>query len=126
MNIIAISGNITHDIELKTTPDGISVCAFTVAVRRPGAKEKTDFITCVAWRQKAEFITRYFSKGQKIEITGILTSRKWEDKNGNKRTAFEIVVNEAGFGEGKKKNDEAAGTEDEFAEFDCSDEDLPF
>lgn len=123
MNIIAISGNITHDTELKTTPEGVSVCTFAVAVRRPGTKDKTDFINCVAWRQKAEFITRYFSKGQKIEITGILTSRNWEDRNGNKRTAFEIVVNEAGFGESKKK-DEAADTE--FAPFSCSDEDLPF
>ena len=58
MNSIAITGNITHDLELKSTPDGISVCTFTVAVKRPGTKDKTDFLNCVAWRQKAEFITR--------------------------------------------------------------------
>ena len=125
MNSIAITGNITHDLELKTTPDGISVCTFTVAVKRPGTKDKTDFLNCVAWRQKAEFITRYFAKGQKIEITGIMTTRKWEDKNGNKRTAYEIMVNDAAFGEGKKKDDSSPDG-NMIPDFECNDEDLPF
>ncbi len=127
MNVIAISGNITADPELKTTPDGVSVCAFTVAVRRPNAKDKTDFINCVAWRSSAEFITRYFRKGQKIEVDGCLTSRKWEDKNGNKRTSFEVVVNNASFGESKKDNNSGADTQENFEELpDIGDEDLPF
>lgn len=131
MNVIAISGNIVRDIELKTTPDGVSVCAFTVAVRRPNTKEKTDFITCVAWRQKAEFISRYFTKGQKIEVAGCLTSRKWEDKNGGKRTAFEIIVDDVSFGESKKAEAGAANNTpqeyppEDFEEI-ANDEDLPF
>lgn len=102
MNVIAITGNITADPELKTTPNGIPVCSFTVAVRRPNTKDKTDFINCVSWRACAEFISKYFRKGQRIEVDGCLTSRNWEDKNGNKRTSFEITVNNASFGESKK------------------------
>lgn len=129
MNVIAITGNITADPELKTTPNGVSVCSFTVAVRRPGVKDKTDFINCVAWRSCAEFVSKYFRKGQKIEVDGCLTSRKWEDKNGNKRTSFEVMVNNASFGESKKTEARAATEEAEPAtdEFiDIGDEDLPF
>ena len=129
MNVIAITGNITADIELKSTPNGVSVCSFTVAVRRPGVKDKTDFINCVAWRGCAEFVSKYFHKGQKIEVDGCLTSRNWEDKNGNKRTSFEVMVNNASFGESKKSEAGAATEEaepptDEFT--DIGDEDLPF
>lgn len=127
MNVIAISGNITADPELKTTPDGLSVCSFTVAVKRPNTKDKTDFINCVAWRSSAEFITKYFRKGQRIEIDGCLTSRKWEDKNGNKRTSFEVVVNNASFGGSKKDDNSGAATQENFEEMsDTDDEDLPF
>lgn len=127
MNIIAITGNITADPELKTTPNGISVCAFTVAVRRPNTKDKSDFINCVAWRTHAEFISKYFRKGQKIEVDGCLTSRKWEDKNGSKRTSFEVIVNNASFGESKKSETRAAPQETACEEFaDLGDNDLPF
>lgn len=126
MNVIAISGNITADPELKTTPDGVSVCSFTVAVRRPNVKDKTDFINCVAWREKAEFVTKYFHKGQKIEVDGCLTSRKWEDKNKNKRTSFEILCSNISFGESKKAEAGADTNEEEFAEYTGNDEDLPF
>ena len=70
MNVVAISGRITSDPELKQTQDGTSVCRFSVAVRRPNVKDKTDFIDCIAWRQKAEFVSRLFRKGQRIEVTG--------------------------------------------------------
>lgn len=127
MNVIAITGNITADPELKTTPNGISVCSFTVAVRRPNTKDKTDFINCVAWRACAEFISKYFRKGQRIEVDGCLTSRNWEDKNGNKRTSFEITVNNASFGESKKSETGAATEETTPEEFtDIGDNDLPF
>lgn len=125
MNVIAVTGNMTADPELKTTPNGVPVCSFTVAVRRPNTKDKTDFINCVAWRSCAEFISNYFSKGQKIEIDGSLTSRKWEDKNGNKRTSFEITVSNAAFGESKKA-ETAAVSETAPEGFENTDDDLPF
>lgn len=126
MNVIAITGNITADPELKTTPDGVSVCSFAVAVRRPNTKDKTDFINCVAWREKAEFVTRYFHKGQKIEVDGCLTSRKWEDKNNSKRTSFEIHCCNISFGESKKAEAGVDTSEEEFTEYTGNDEDLPF
>lgn len=101
MNVVAITGRLTDNVELKVTPTGVNVCTFAVAVKRPNVKDKTDFINCVAWRGTAEFISKYFSKGNKIEITGVLTSRKYEDKDGNKRTVVEVVVNTAEFAESK-------------------------
>lgn len=81
MNSICLTGRLTDDVELKQTPSGVSVCSFTLAVKRPNVKDTTDFINCVAWRGTAEFISRYFGKGNKIEVNGVLTSRKYEDKN---------------------------------------------
>lgn len=105
MNSVNITGRVTNDIELKTTQQGTSVCSFTVAVDRPAVKDKTDFIDCVAWRQKAEFLSKYFAKGDGIEITGVLTTRNYEDKNGNKRKAVEVVCDQVSFPKGKKKSD---------------------
>lgn len=82
MNSVNISGRLTKDPELKTTQSNISVCSFGVAVDRPGVKDKSDFIDCVAWRNTAEFVNKYFAKGDPIEITGTLTTRNWEDQNG--------------------------------------------
>ena len=126
MNVVAISGNLTRDIELKHTPDGLPVCSFRVAVRRPNTKDKTDFINCVAWREKAEFLARYFKKGQRIEITGYITTRVWEDKNKGQHVAVEILCTDVSFGE-RKQNAEAQ-EENEPAEFVGlhDDEDLPF
>lgn len=108
MNIVAISGRLTANPELKTTPNGVSVCAFDIAVPRPGTADKTDFLKCVAWRGTAEFVAKYFTKGQRIEITGCLTSRGWEDKDGNKRTEREILCERVGFGESKKTDRESS------------------
>lgn len=110
MNSISLTGRLTQDVELKATPNGVSVCSFTIAVARPHVKDTTDFINCVAWRQTAEFVSRYFHKGKMIGISGVLTSRKFEDKNGNKRTAFEVVVENAEFC-GDAKNDDQKPTE---------------
>lgn len=92
MNNINITGNLTKDIEVRSTQSGISVCSFTVAVKRPHTSDTTDFIPCTAWRQTADFLGKYAHKGSKVGISGALTSRNYEDKNGNKRTAFEIVA----------------------------------
>ena len=78
MNIIAISGRLTRDPELKTTTSGKEVVEFTVAVDRPGTRDQTDFIDCVAWDKKAEFIAQYFQRGKRIEVSGVLTTRSYE------------------------------------------------
>ena len=133
LNKAIIAGRLTADPELKTTPSGLSVTSFTVAVNRRFGKEKqTDFINCVAWRSTAEFITKYFSKGNSICVCGSIQTRNYTDKNGNKRTAVEVVAEEATFCEGKKNTAEGAEmpeaehyTQPEaYAEAD--DSDLPF
>ena len=129
MNTVALTGRLTADIELKTTPSGVSVCTFSIAVKRPRVKDTTDFINCVAWRNTAEFMSQYFHKGDKVEITGMLTSRSFTDQSGNKRTAFEVVVDTAEFAESKVNAKNATTTppmpESDFAEV-ANDEDLPF
>lgn len=92
MNSCNFTGRLTADPELKTTQSGLSVCSFTLAVARPRVKETTDFINFVAWRQSAEYLCKYGSKGNLVEVSGTLTSRAYEDKNGNKRVAFEVVA----------------------------------
>lgn len=104
INKSVIGGRLTANAELKATPSGVSVCSFTVAVNRKAAKDKeqqTDFITCVAWRQTAEFISRYFTKGSSICVVGSIQTRSWTDNNGGKRYATELVVDEAYFVDGK-------------------------
>ena len=103
MNHGSYVGRLTADPELKQTQGGISVCSFTLAIDRPGTRDKTDFINFVAWRQTAEFICKYFRKGQNIGVTGYLSSRQYEDKNGNRRTAFEVVADRAEFVESRQK-----------------------
>lgn len=101
MNRVILMGRLTADPELRQTPNGISVLSFSMAVDRGytgrDQQRQTDFINLVAWRQTAEFISRYFSKGRMIAIEGTLQSRNYEDKQGNKRTAFEVVVDRAYF-----------------------------
>ena len=101
LNCAIIMGRLTADPELKTTTNGISVTSFTVAVDRnyqkPGQERQTDFINVVAWRQTAEFVARYFRKGQMIAVQGSIQVRGYEDRNGNKRTAVEIVAETVSF-----------------------------
>ncbi len=105
MNKAILVGRLTADPELKSTPSGVNVCSFTVAVDRrfvrAGEERKADFINCVAWRQTAEFISRFFSKGRMIGLIGSIQTRTWKDKDGNNRYATEVVVDEAYFTESK-------------------------
>lgn len=95
MNSINLIGNVCADLELKSTNNGKSVVQFNLAVQRPFAKDTTDFIPIVAWNQTAEFLAKYAKKGSKVAVSGKLTTRNYEDKNGNKRTAFEVVADMA-------------------------------
>lgn len=97
MNKGQYTGRLTADPELKQTQGGVSVCSFTLAVKRPRVKDKTDFINFVAWRGTAEFIYRYFKKGDAMEVSGALTSRKYQDQSGNNRVAFEVECDDVSF-----------------------------
>lgn len=101
LNSAIIMGRLTANPELRTTGNGLSVTSFCVAVDRSYVKEgeerQTDFINVVAWRGTAEFVCRYFSKGQMIAVQGSIQTRNYEDKNGNKRTAVEIVADKVSF-----------------------------
>ena len=100
LNSVIIMGRLTADPELRTTTNGLSVTSFTVAVDRnykSGDERQTDFINCVAWRQTADFVTRFFKKGQMIAVQGSLQVRNYEDKNGNKRTAYDVVADNVSF-----------------------------
>lgn len=132
MNIIAISGRLTRDPELKTTTSGKEVVEFTVAVDRPGTRDQTDFIDCVAWDKKAEFIAQYFQRGKRIEVSGVLTTRSYE-KDGKKHKRSEVRCDQAFFGESKKNGTtsdapaapEAAPESDDFRPL-SDDDDIPF
>lgn len=111
LNSIVIMGRLTAAPELKQTASGLSVTSFTVAVDRSFAKSgeerQTDFIPVVCWRGTADFVTKYFGKGSMIAVQGSLQTRNYEDKNGNKRTAFEIVASEVSFCGGKNETSPA-------------------
>ena len=103
-NKVILGGRLTSDIELKQTQSGISVCSFSLAVNRKFAKDveqKTDFIDCTAWRQTAEFLSRYFKKGSSLCIVGTLQKNDWTDKDGNKRYRVDVIVDEAMFVDSK-------------------------
>ena len=104
MNKVIETGYIASDIELKNTNNGISVTSFDLAVRRPHARDKTDFFRVVCWRNTAEFVSKYFSKGSGIEVTGHLETRTWEDQNGAKRYTVEIIAEEVDFGKNSKSD----------------------
>jgi single-strand DNA-binding protein len=92
MNSVNIIGRICQDPELKVTQSGISVCSFTLAVKRPRVKDTTDFLPVIAWRQSAEYTSRYAHKGGVVAVNGVLTARKYETAQGDKRIAYEIVA----------------------------------
>lgn len=102
MNVAVLSGRLTRDPEVKTTQGGTEVCSFTIAVDRrfkdANGERGADFISCVAWRQTADFIGKYFSKGSRIEVSGSIQTRNYEDKDGKKVYVTEINVEQAGFG----------------------------
>lgn len=140
MNKAILIGRITKDVELRYTPNNVAVIQFTVAVDRRYKVEgqpQADFINCVAWRNTAEFISKYFSKGSRIAIVGSIQTRSWDDNDGNRHYVTEVIVDEAEFCESKKQqsNDYATteagyndGADDDFSDgyYKVDDEGVPF
>lgn len=114
-NLAILTGRLTADPELKTTQSGVSVVSFCIAVQRQyksGEDPITDFINIVAWRHTAEFVTKYFHKGNMIGIEGSIQTRKYTDKDGNNRTAFEVLANNVQFVESKRNSADVNVTTD--------------
>lgn len=133
MNKVCLVGRMCADVELRSTNTGKSVCGFALAVDRKGKDAGTDFIDCAAWEKTAEFISRHFSKGSRIAITGRLQTRNYEDKNGSKRKVTEVVIEEVFFCDSKPQNSQQANPEIGdpmaalgFAHLPADDEGLPF
>lgn len=132
LNKIIVCGRMTADPEMRSTQGGKNVTSFTLAVDRDfkqNGEKETDFINCVAWNNTADFVARYFSKGNLAIVSGRLQTRRFETQDGQKRTATEIVAENVYFCEGKKDKEEVgaplpAGFEG--AEADAADDDLPF
>lgn len=104
-NLAVLTGRLTANPELKTTPNGVSVCSFTIAVDTGyGENKQTAFINIVSWRKTAELVSKHFVKGSMIGIEGSIQTRSYTDKNGYKRTVFEVVANNIQFVESKKTN----------------------
>ena len=129
LNKVILMGRFTQDAELRSTLAGISVTSFTVAVGRDftgkDGEKKTDFINCVAFKGTAEFITKYFRKGSMAIIEGRIETRSWDDADGKKRYATEVIVNNIYFGESKKDTVEAVDNAPDCAPM-GTDEGLPF
>ena len=108
LNVVAIMGRLVADPELRTTTQGHSVCSFRIACDRSyvqqGQQRQADFIDIVAWRQQADFVSKYFQRGSMIAVEGSLQTRQYQDKNGNNRTAIEIVANNVNFAAPKSAN----------------------
>ncbi len=106
LNKVILMGRLTRDPELRSTPQGVSTCSFSLAIDRnfvkQGEERKADFINCVAWRQTAEFISKYFKKGSMVALEGSIQTRSWDDNEGKKRYATDVVVSQVYFAECKK------------------------
>ena len=124
LNRVILMGRFTREPELKSTPQGVSTCSFSLAVDRDfvreGEERKADFINCVAWRSTAEFISKYFSKGSMVAVEGSIQTRSWDD-DGKKRYATEVVVSQVYFADSKKD-----ALVNEVASPMGEDDDLPF
>ena len=97
MNSIILTGNICNDLEMKSTTSGKNVCSFNLAVKRPFAKDVTDFFKVVTWNKQAENVFKFCGKGSRIGVSGMLTTRTYDDNEGKKRTVHEVVANEVEF-----------------------------
>lgn len=137
LNNVTLMGRLTADVELRTTTSGKSVATFGIAVDRSytkqGEEKKADFITIVVWGSTADFVAKYFSKGSMIALRGEIQTRNYEDKNGNKRTAFEVVAKEVSFCGGKNESNGSNASAPTYAPIPVPDfeeigdtEDLPF
>ena len=135
INEVRIAGRLVNDPEMKTTTNGTPVVSFRVAMNRPKRDEQTDeadFATVVAWKQRAEFVSKYFRKGMAIYIEGCLKSRTWDDQSGNKRYALEVLATRISFIDSKKDGSDVedipysfSQTEGNFEEIE-GDDDFPF
>lgn len=125
LNHCVFMGRLTKEVELRHTQQGTAVASFTIAVDRDFEKGKTDFVDCVAWRNTAEFVSKYFGKGRMIAVVGKLQLREWTDKDGNKRRNAEIIADNVYFADSKNSN---ADPLDNLTKFDIveDDGDLPF
>ena len=145
LNHITLMGRLTRDPELRHTGTGTAVASFTIAVDRDfgsrDGEKQTDFIDIVAWRNTAEFVSKYFAKGRMAVVSGRLQIRPWEDKDGNKRRSAEVVADNIYFGDSKRDRDgdsspsgkpfsdggyTAPVQSSDFSELDDDDGDLPF
>lgn len=138
LNHIDIMGDLVADPELKSTSSGISVCSFRIACERDfsaaGSRKESDFIDCVAWREKAEFVCKHFTKGMPIMVSGRLQMRKWEDRDGNKRISAEVQAESVYFAGGERRHQQettlvagVVGTNSEYdVIWDKSEGELPF
>ena len=134
MNKVCLIGNLTRDPELRATQSGISVCTFTLAVSRrytdANGERQADFINIQVWRGLAESCAKYLSKGRKAAVVGSLQSRSYEDKDGNKRTAFDVVADEVDFLPSKNDTESAPSAPTQpkspAANLQPVDEELPF
>lgn len=108
MNKVELIGRLTHDVEMRQTPNGVSLARFSIAVTRrfknSNGEYDADFINCVAWRQTGEFIVKHFQKGGMIAVVGSIQSRSWDGNDGKKQYATEVVVDEVYFTGAKKQN----------------------
>ena len=115
MNKVILMGRLTRDVEMRQTPNGVSLARFSIAVNRrfagKDAQQQADFINCVAWRQTGEFIARYFQKGSMIAVVGSIQSRSWDGNDGKKQYATEVVVDEAYFTGSKSENSTGSNTD---------------
>ena len=136
MNSINIIGRLTKEVELRRTQSGKAVATYSLAVKRPRSKDDTDFINCVTWEKAAEYLSQYGHKGDVVAVNGSLQSRKWEDKNGNKRTEWEVVTDSVELLSGKKDEVNAPAqnssyaqpsySQQKFQEINIPDAQLPF
>ena len=130
LNHITIMGRITKDIELRRTPTGVAVASFTLAVDRDfkekSGEKETDFIDCVAWKNTAEFVEKYFGKGRMAVVSGRLQIRNWTDKDGNKRRTAEVIADNVYFGDSKKESETPVSATNDFAMLTGDDLGLPF
>ena len=108
MNKVELIGRLTHDVEMRQTPNGVSLARFSIAVTRrfknSNGEYDADFINCVAWRQTGEFIAKHFQTGGMIAVVGSIQSRSWDGNDGKKQYATEVVVDEVYFTGAKKQN----------------------
>lgn len=114
INRVVLVGRLTANPETRTTQNGVAVCNFTVACDRrfvkQGEERQADFINCIAWKQTGEFVSKYFVKGNRIALDGSIQTRSWDDKNGNKRYATEVVVDHVEFAQSKGEGQAAEQT----------------